>query len=341
MSQLEKFILARRAKLGIKLVLSRNATGVIKSHLQSVINTRKSDLLAQKKFDEASTFAKLDAASQLEQIDEETVGNRLRAIKSISTRAFAKNVYSTYLGIRARLERAIVDDDGNPIEGNKFMTAWLTPALASELFSQLKEGLTPATAPTVLACCLVVGTALRIASVSKLTLDEIDTLLRGESIVVKITKTQTTRVKQCLAAFLTNRLDATMLVVDGEPIIQLANSARALIDGPGDMLACASPCRDFFTSCIPTQTAKFGIRDQQVRYDYGAGFHELRRFSISWALAVPLANNPQRNQIIRTVGDHAAPSGSTVDRYTSNIINDHGLFTPLDETINNGLAGSD
>lgn len=322
---LDNFINHRRNELNIYLNLSPKSKSVIISHLKAVIITEQQRLLAEHRHEDLYAFNRLNPTEQLGQVDPSSIDTRLRRIKSHSTRTFAKNIYSVYLGHSSRLERGIIDNGGNRIEGNRFIKSWLTVPLASALFGTMFDRLTVETAPTLLACCMQLGTAMRMASVKLLTLEEIDKLILGDEIIVMIEKTKTTSRKRCFAQFLTSDPDKTMLLVNNQPIISITLAARALVNGDHP---CANPQRSFFKSCVPQQTNVFAIKNQSVSYNYGIGFHEIRRFCISWLKSVPLANHSERDQIIARVADHTQPGrNSTIARYTQNEILDSAIFT--------------
>lgn len=319
------FIDNRRDELNIYLNISAKSKSVIISHLNAVIIAERQRLLAGREYENLYTFDRLNPMEQIGGVDARSIDARIRKIKSQSTRAFAKNIYSLYLGHKSRLERGIIDGGGNRIEGNRFMKAWLTPELASKLFSTMFSRMTVETAPTLLACCIQLGTAMRMASVKILTLAEIDQLLAGDQIIVMVEKTKTTSRKRCFAQFLTTNPAETMLLVDDRPIIEITLAARAAITD--NTRPCAYPQRSFFKSCAPQQTNSFAIKNQAVSYNYGIGFHEIRRFCISWLKSVALANHSERDQIIARVADHSPPSkNSTIARYTQNEILNSGIF---------------
>lgn len=298
---------------------------VVKSHLQSLLKTQKQQLIEDANYEALKAAVRLSCAERLASVSADTVARRLREIQSKSTRTAAKAIFATYLGINGRLERAIIDENGSRLEGNSFVKAWLTADLAPILFANLRDVLSEATAPTVLACCLQLGTGLRMTSVRSLSCSAIDELLAGQQVTVLIRKTMTSSIKQCLAAFLTTDPAKSMVLVDGTPVIEMTRAARALIVCEPNDTPCAQVSLAIFKQCIPHQQQVFGIRNEGVEFTYGAGFHEIRRFAISW-VRVALANHPQRDQLVAKFADHSAPGKSSTARYTQNSIVSSELF---------------
>lgn len=291
--KMEEFILKTRHEKNFIQRVSSGHIQVVASHLRQLLRHA--------------------AVDNIDELTHQDVLKYLAGCKSHSTRTQAKNIFKMYLDINVTLPRNILNANGDRVDPNRFLKGWLTHSHATELFVNMNEcAHLNNNWPTLLACCVQLGTALRMSDVKKLSRDQIGELFTGHDVTILIGKVCRHRIKYCTSFFMTRDVAKSIIVVNGKPILDVALEALSRVKGE---LPCRKVSRDFFKRMLPRQTQKFGIKGGEVDYTYGCGFHELRRFTLSYIDSL-LQGVPDRAKIVADYADHVNPS-STV-RYIQN-----------------------
>lgn len=302
---IEEFIIQKRQEMNCIEKMSENHLRVVKSHINMLL--------------------KSSGYKNFKDITSEDVVKRLRMIKSKGTQLSAKSIYKFYFGFNIPIHKSMIDKDGNRIDPNRFIKNWLNMELAIQLIRNIIECVSLETMPVLLACCIQLGTALRISDVQKLSKDNITLLLKGESILISIGKVTRLRRKRCIKSFLSENHNESMMCipigVEKVPIIFIARKALEKINNNSHSdlnFPCKKLALSFLKRMLPIQNEHFGIKDGKPVYDYGSGFHELRRFVLSY-IDTKLVGHPEREKIVAEFADHAKP-GKTTSLYIQNIV---------------------
>lgn len=288
---LNSFIAEKRQENNLVQNISKNHLAVIRCHLNKLMQHGQVD--------------------DLEDISVSDVMSYLSSVKSMTTRSALKCTFKLYLGISVPLTKNILSN-GDRIDPNRFVKNWLSMDLAIKLFTEMyQRASTESQWSTLLACCIQLGTALRMNDVKQLEKDHISKLLMGESIIIRISKVARLRNKRCISSFLSTDPNSSMLIVQEKPVIIITHEAFKKCDG------LVKPQLHFFKTCLPFQRETFGIRNNSVDYSYGSGWHELRRFSLSY-IYEKFAGHTERDKIIAEFADHSSPA--ITQRYIRNIV---------------------